>query len=166
MSKLHYIVGDATLPAGKRPMIAHVVNNLGYWGKGFSGELSRRYPETTRYYQDRLRRESRVTQPDYLLGTVFFQPIFRPFGGHIMVAHMVAQRGLFHWKENPVPLIYGALYDCLLQVANTAFEEEYTVHMPKIGAGLARGFWQEISTILEQTVSHLVPTIVYLQNLE
>jgi hypothetical protein len=39
-----YRVGDATLPAERPAFIAHVVNDVGAWGAGFSGALGRRNP--------------------------------------------------------------------------------------------------------------------------
>lgn len=45
--KIHYIIGDATLPIeteAENRLIVHCCNTLGAWGAGFVVPLGRRYP--------------------------------------------------------------------------------------------------------------------------
>jgi hypothetical protein len=44
MPDIEYAVGDATNLIGDSPcIIAHIVNDIGAWGAGFSGVISRRW---------------------------------------------------------------------------------------------------------------------------
>jgi hypothetical protein len=57
MSTLSIAVGDVTNPCHEDiAVIAHVGNDKGGWGRGFSGALSRRWPLVEHYYRDWYRR--------------------------------------------------------------------------------------------------------------
>ena len=60
---------------------------------------------------------------------------------------MVGQHGIRRAKEGP-PIRYTAVENCLAKVALTAVELEASVHMPRIGCGLAGGKWEEIAPII------------------
>lgn len=65
----------------------------------------------------------------------------------VWVANMIAQHGLR--PENGVPPIrYDAVRACLEKVASKAKELEATIHMPRIGCGLAGGDWSRIEPIV------------------
>lgn len=59
-----------------------------------------------------------------------------------------------------VPLDYEALALCLRKI-NHIFEDK-TVAVPEIGAGLARGDWNRISSIIEATLTDVDFTIIEL----
>lgn len=149
MSKINYITGDATQPQenGKK-VIAHVCNDIGKWGAGFVIALSKKWKEPeTRY---------RSTPVDSLkLGLVQFIRVQE----EIIVANMVAQHGV-RSNDNKQPLKYDALMIALKEVNDFCEKEECTLHMPKIGAGLAGGDWSIIKDIIEDNVQ--VPVYIYL----
>ena len=78
-----------------------------------------------------------------------------------MVANMVAQTGLRVTKSGP-PIRYEALAVCLGHVASKAIELGASVHMPRIGCGLAGGKWSEVEPLI---IEHLgrrgVVVVVY-----
>ncbi len=64
---------------------------------------------------------------------------------------MVAQHRL--QAQNGVPPIrYEALKECLEKVAVKASELSATLHMPRIGCGLAGGEWSQIEPIITETL--------------
>lgn len=153
---IHYLTGDATEPAiktGKR-VIAHVVNDQGAWGKGFVKSISAKWPEVEAYY----RKQSKFAK-SFKLGEV--QWVFIDL--NLAVCNMIAQHGLYNSK-NPVPLRYDALEQCLVKLAEGAravaglsdstssVMEELSIHMPRIGCGLARGDWNQVFELIADTL--------------
>ncbi|MFB6821281.1 macro domain-containing protein [Streptomyces virginiae] len=155
METLRIIAGDATNPQAKGPkIIAHICNDLGGWGKGFVLALSRRWPEPEREYR-RWHRERAGN--DFALGAVQLIRV----RADIWVANMVAQRGMRTGSGGP-PIRYEALERCLDSVAEHALTHKASVHMPRIGCGLAGGKWERVEPIVNKTLGvRDVPTTVY-----
>lgn len=128
-------------------VIAHVVNNHGRWGAGFSGNLSRKWPVVESYY----RNKSRWEKSEFKLGNV--QWVYPDFDDEtIVVVNMIAQNGIRE-KNNKVPIRYGALETCLEKLDRGAKAiGPSTVHMPMIGAGLAGGDWNKIYSMVKKTM--------------
>lgn len=154
---ISYVIGDATEPileVGKR-VIAHVVNDQGAWGKGFVNAVSTKWPEAKSYY----RKQARYAKHHFGLGESQF--IF--VDDNLAVCNMIAQHGLYSSK-NPVPLRYDALEQCLTKLAYGARSvsgaadaapiapEKVSIHMPRIGCGLARGDWGRVSDLIEDAL--------------
>ncbi|MFE4018254.1 macro domain-containing protein [Streptomyces sp. NPDC059101] len=138
-----FVKGDATAPQGKGvKMIVHVCNDLGGWGKGFVLALSRRWPEPERAYR-RWHRER--AQNDFGLGAVQFVQV----GEHVWVANVVGQRGTRTGSKG-VPVRYEAIAAGLGRVADQALELGASVHMPRIGCGLAGGRWSRVEPLTTQ----------------
>jgi O-acetyl-ADP-ribose deacetylase (regulator of RNase III) len=68
---------------------------------------------------------------------------------YIWVANMVGQRGIKRGSSGP-PIRYEAVAACLRQVAVKAHELEASVHMPRIGCGLAGGEWSNVEPLIEE----------------
>ena len=74
---------------------------------------------------------------------------------------MVAQKGIESEDDLP-PIRYEALKECLNQIAIAAKENKASVHMPRIGSGLAGGNWEEVEKIIQKTlIINQVPTYIY-----
>jgi O-acetyl-ADP-ribose deacetylase (regulator of RNase III) len=148
MAVINYIKGDATCPhaTGAR-IICHICNDVGGWGKGFVLAISKRWKQPELAY--RAWHESGKAGGFRLGATQFVQ--VEP---QVWIANMVAQRGLKRENGEP-PIRYEAVADCLQQVAAKARELEATVHMPRIGCGLAGGDWSKIEPLIEE---HLLRT--------
>ncbi len=137
-SGLSVVRGDATNPHASGPkVIAHVCNDRGGWGRGFVLALSRRWPEPERDYRAWHRQRA---HNDFALGAVRLVRV-RP---DIWVANMVAQHG-----SGGPPIRYEAVASCLRSLAGHARELGATVHMPRIGCGLAGGRWERIQPLIE-----------------
>ncbi|MGW7051457.1 Appr-1-p processing protein [Streptomyces sp. NPDC054887] len=155
MSGITYVRGDATAPQGKGvKIIAHVCNDLGGWGKGFVVAVSRRWPEPEAAY----RRWHRGRAANgFGLGAVQFVEV-EPY---VWVANMIGQRGLRTGSKG-VPVRYEAIDTALEAVAARAAELRASVHMPRIGCGLAGGKWPRVEPLLAQRlVSRGIPVTVY-----
>jgi len=132
-------VGDATAPTAEgNKIIAHICNDQGAWGKGFVLALSRRWKQPADAFKAWFKEKSR-----FELGEVQFVQV----EADVWVVNMIAQHGLR--PQNGVPPIrYDAVRACLEKVASKAKELEATVHMPRIGCGLAGGEWSRIEPIV------------------
>ena len=67
------------------------------------------------------------------------------------VANLIGQHGLRSSGEVP-PIRYEAVREGLRRVAEFAAAHGATVHMPRIGCGLAGGSWDLIAPIIEEEV--------------
>jgi O-acetyl-ADP-ribose deacetylase (regulator of RNase III) len=155
MAGIHYIRGDATCPQAKGvKLICHVCNDMGRWGKGFVFALSRRWSQPEEQY--RAWYAGRAGD-GFGLGAVQFVQV-EPY---IWVANMVAQRGTKTGSSGP-PIRYEALADCLRRVGEKADELKASVHMPRIGCGLAGGDWARVEPLIEEfLVEHGLAVHVY-----
>ncbi len=142
---LQIVTGDATAPIGEgKKIIAHVANNVGAWGAGFTRPLAARFPKSAEAYKNAFR-----TRAGFELGNVL---VCAEDGGAIQVVHLIAQNGL-PGRDNPQPLDLVALGKCLLLLGQYAKVEQASVHMPKIGTGIARGKWSEIRPLIEEKLA-------------
>ncbi len=155
MNTITYVKGDATAPQGKGvKIIAHICNNLGGWGKGFVLALSRRWPEPERAYREWHRGRA---SNDFALGSIQIVRVSE----YVYVANMVGQQGMRSGSQGP-PIRYEAVRECLAKLAKEALALEASVHMPRIGCGLAGGKWERIEPLIEETLLAAgVPTTVY-----
>lgn len=143
--EIRYLKGDATVPQAKGPkLIAHVCNDLGGWGKGFVLAISKRWPEPEAAYRRWYRERS---DNDFRLGAIQTVQVQED----IWVVNMVGQRGMKTGSKGP-PVRYEAIRECLEKLLPVATALRATVHMPRIGCGLAGGEWTRIEPLIERTL--------------
>ena len=143
MTSIQYVTGDATSPKGNgAKIICHVCNDAGGWGKGFVVAISKRWKEPEAAYRQWFKTGM---ESGFTLGEVQFVQV-EP---QLWVANMVAQRNYGGRGSSP-PIQYDAVAQCLRAVAGEAKAQNATVHMPRIGCGLAGGKWSEIEPLIEQ----------------
>lgn len=150
--EIMYLKGDATSPqAGGIKIVAHICNDLGKWGKGFVLAISKRWQEPEKEYRNwhRFRANN-----NFSLGEVQIVQVEK----YIYVANMVGQRGVKVGRSSGVPIRYDAVESCLKQLAEEAEKLNASIHMPRIGCGLAGGKWDKIepliaSILLEKNIS-------------
>lgn len=154
-TSIHYVLGDATNPVSPgNQIIAHCCNDAGYWNAGFVRALSARYHQPERDY----RRWAQTKAPIPLaLGQVQFVKV----RSGLCVANIIGQHGI-RSNGNPRPIRYDALQRGLARVCQIALDHDATVHMPRLGAGLAGGDWAIIAKIINQELCiHGVNVTVY-----
>lgn len=145
---IHYLKGNAADPRDHSPcVIAHIVNDIGRWGAGFTRSLDDNDTYPGQSYLDTFQ------TGELQLGTVWFcsykvekrgQPL-----RHYSVANMCAQHGVGRANK---PIRYDALEKCLVSVAAHLKIMKVPVCMPRIGTGLAGGSWGVIEPMIEKTL--------------
>ena len=150
-----YLNGDALDPLTAGPaIIAHVVNDAtaNWGGRGFAQAVRERMP----IVQDEFRQWVRLHKTLFRLGE---SRSCRVSPG-LWVFSMICQEG--YGPSVTTRLRYGPLQACLIRLAEFALANEATVHMPRIGAGLAGGSWPIIEELIGQEVcSRGVSVTVY-----
>ncbi|MER7750728.1 macro domain-containing protein [Kitasatospora sp. NPDC097643] len=156
MAGITYVRGDATTPQAKGvKVIAHVCNDLGGWGKGFVLALSRRWPEPEAAYR-RWHRER--AKNDFGLGSVQLVQVEQ----YVWVANLVGQRGIRTGRSTGAPVRYEAIDTALAALGDRAVELGASVHMPRIGCGLAGGRWERVEPLVAARLADRgVPVTVY-----
>ncbi|MGC4044938.1 MAG: macro domain-containing protein [Armatimonas sp.] len=145
MNGIVYIKGDATSPqASGNKIIAHVCNDIGGWGRGFVLAISARWPEPEAAFRQWHRERA---SNDFALGAVQLVPV----GDYLWVANMIGQCGIKRGSKG-VPIRYDAVEACLENLAVHAVELDASVHMPRIGCGLAGGTWDRIELLISKTL--------------
>lgn len=146
MAELNVVKGDATDPKGDgNKIIVHVCNDAGAWGAGFVMAISRRWKAPEDMYH-KWRTGKVKAQTPFQLGEVQFVSV----GGSLWVANMIAQT--LDIRDTSPPIKYAELKKCLMQVATEAKRLKASVHMPRIGCGLAGGTWEEVGPIVQETL--------------
>jgi O-acetyl-ADP-ribose deacetylase (regulator of RNase III) len=140
-STIKYIKGDATYPVGDgKKIICHICNDKGAWGAGFVLALSARWKEPEEFYRE---------TKEYKLGNVQIVPV----EDNILVANMIAQRNIYPDTNGCPPIRYSAVRVALTAVNDLACKIGATLHMPRIGCGLAGGYWSDIEQIIKEVIS-------------
>jgi len=165
MTAITYLAGDVTTPHGSgAKLIAHVCNDLGAWGRGVVTALSRRWPEPEVAY-----RAWHRSGDGFALGAVQTVQV----EDKVWVCNMIGQHGIrtpqglrtatgVHRGDHSAPIRYTALEQCLHALAEEAITLQASVHLPRIGAGLAGGSWERIEPlIIEAVVDRGVAVTVY-----
>lgn len=144
-----YTVGDATAPTGRPAIIAHVCNDMGAWGAGFVLAVSRRWARPEEVY----RREHR--EAGLPLGTMQLVNV----DDGLWVANLIGQHGVRR-TGGSAPIRYRAVRTALTMVGAEARALKASVHMPRIGCGLAGGVWALMELVIEEALGD-VPVTVY-----
>ena len=150
MSTIHYVIGDATEPQGSGlKVIVHCCNNRGAWGAGFVMALSAKWEAPEEHYKNFC---------SLMLGSVQMVPVEED----IIVANLVGQDGVGRDREGNPPVRYEAIRAGLHSLTHSVFNREFSVHMPRMGCGLAGGNWNTVEGIVQDTLVHAgIPVTVY-----
>jgi hypothetical protein len=150
-------------------VIPHCCNNEGKWGAGFVLALSKKWVEPEVYYKEFCKRNSGIP----ILGRTNIVTCEKT----VIVANMIAQDGIIS-KDNPKPIKYKALVNCMADVA--AFIQHYEViidyaadiqhcskppiriHCCRFGSERAGGTWNFIVELIDELwLSQCIDVIVY-----
>ena len=173
---IKFIKGDATNPNDNgTKIIVHICNDVGGWGKGFVMAISKKWKQPEIEYRnwfknnkleptdkvefERLEsRDKYSNEKKFELGNVQFVKAT----DDIWVANMIAQRDIKPDKDGLPPIRYSFVSECLERVRHFAKRQNASVHMPRIGCGLAGGQWTEIEEIVNsELIAHEIATTVY-----
>ena len=144
-NSIKYVKGDATTPhdSGNK-IIVHVCNDVGGWGKGFVMAISRRWSEPESEY-----RKWYKSKENFDLGQVQFVKV----NEDTWVANVIGQRDIRKDKYGIAPIRYEAVKEGLQKIEHFAKVNKASVHMPRIGCGLAGGTWDKMEPIIKEAFS-------------
>lgn len=154
MKKINYLIGDATNPKIKgNKIIVHICNDIGAWGKGFVLAISKRWKLPEKQYKDWFK-----TKENFNLGEVQFVQI----EDELWIANLIGQHKIYKDNNGNQPIRYEAVLLGLEKVRQFALDKNATIHMPRIGCGLAGGTWDKIEPLIEESLtSKDIDTYVY-----
>jgi len=154
MTVINYTTGDATAPTTQgNKIIVHICNDVGGWGKGFVLAISKKWKQPEQNY-----REWYKSKDGFTLGEVQFVQV----EDDVWVANLIGQHKINKDENGNAPIRYDAVLKGLEKVAEFASEKKATVHMPRIGCGLAGGTWDRIEPLIEESLTaSSVDTYVY-----
>lgn len=141
---MNYMTGDVLLYLQGQPppwALLHVVNDRGGWGKGITGQITRRFGT----FYERVYRDWADCNPlerPFRLGEV----CYARYEGRT-IAHMLAQSGYSKPGKPACDLV--ALNECLDQAA-AVVPKDMPVHMPRIGCGLGGRKWAEVEPLIRK----------------
>lgn len=145
---LRFRKGDALNPPEKGlKVFPHIVNDKGGWGAGYVLAISNKWKEPEWSYRKwfKLNINDAHGDKEFELGAVQY---VKPEEDHIVV-NMIAQHA--YSKPGEPAIRYDALKTALDKVGRFASDFEATVHMPRIGCGLAGGTWEEVEKIINSS---------------
>lgn len=144
MKTINYLKGDATNPQIKgNKIIIHICNDIGGWGKGFVMAISKRWKKPENEY-----RKWFQSGENFNLGEIQMVQVEED----VWICNMIGQHKTFTNSKGIAPIRYEAVEKGLNKLIDEALQLNASVHMPRIGCGLAGGKWEEIETIIETTL--------------
>lgn len=154
MENIHYVKGDATSPVAKgNKIIVHICNDMGGWGKGFVLAISKKWKKPEIGYKN-----WHMSGENFVLGAMQLVQVEED----VWIANMIGQEGIYKNKKGEPPIRYQATESALQKVAMEAIKLDASVHMPRIGCGLAGGSWDKIEPlILHHLTSKGIEVTVY-----
>ena len=145
MKDIIYLKGDATNPKAEgNKLIVHICNDIGGWGKGFVMAVSKRWKLPEQSYRNWYK-----SKENFSLGMVQFVQVETD----IWVANLIGQHKINKDERGNAPIRYEAVLAGLDKIGVFAAENNATVHMPRIGCGLAGGTWDQIEPLLNSAIA-------------
>lgn len=145
MKEIIYLKGDATNPKAEgNKIIVHICNDIGGWGKGFVMAVSKRWRLPEQSY-----RNWHKSKENFSLGAVQFVQVETD----TWVANLIGQHKINKDERGNAPIRYEAVLAGLDKIGVFAVENNATVHMPRIGCGLAGGIWDQIEPLLNSAIA-------------
>lgn len=146
MTKINYQKGDATQPKGSdNKFIVHICNDIGAWGKGFVLAISKRWKQPEKEYRNWF-----ASKNNFHLGEVQFIQV----EDNLWIANLIGQHKIRKDENGNPPIRYNAIEIGLQKIQERASELNASVHMPRIGCGLAGGKWEKIAPLLNKTLTN------------
>lgn len=152
--EINYTKGDATnLTAVGNKILVHIYNDVGGWGKGFVMAISKRWKGPEMQY-----REWFKGQDNFTLGEVQFVQVEQD----LWIANLIGQHKINKDESGNPPIRYNAVSCGLNKIAIFAIDKNASVHMPRIGCGLAGGTWNKIEPLIQSALTGKnIPVTVY-----
>ena len=118
--------------------------------------MSERWQQPEQRYRQ-WHRDGMSASPPFALGEVQFVRV----NDSTVVANMIGQHGIRGHGKLP-PIRYEAVDKALGRVGEEALKMDASVHMPRIGCGLAGGSWDRIEPLIISRLSNQgIAAVVY-----
>ena len=115
--------------------------------------ISKRWKLPEKQYKDWFK-----TKENFNLGEVQFVQV----EDELWVANLIGQHKIYTDNNGNQPIRYEAVLLGLEKVRQFALDKNATIHMPRIGCGLAGGTWDKIEPLIEESLtSKDIDTYVY-----
>lgn len=148
--------------------IVHCCNDIGGWGSGFVLAISARWPKPEAAYRewnkaDSLHGFSRIRSvPPFRLGQIQVVEVAE----RLAVVNLIGQRSTGTSVIGGVelsPVRYEAFYEGFLRMRDEFDKHDsVSVHMPRMGCGLAGGTWDKVEEQIVAAWDDLdIPVTVY-----
>lgn len=160
---IHYVKGDATRPEVNCPngisIIVHCCNDIGAWGAGFVLALSKRWKKPEYAYREKYKMmqlgdiQLVNVEPNIIVCNLIGQHGIRSNSKRFEFENgmMVMKNTTLVQNQNNIPLRYDALELGFRKLRQRIKDRnDVTIHMPKIGCGLAGGDWRRVGSIVER----------------
>lgn len=136
-------------------IIAHGCNAKGRMGSGIAVAIKNNFPEAYQGYREEYETEGLT------LGKVIWA-----ISNGKLIANCITQE-TYGRDPNMCYISYDAIRTCMKALHREAvfqdkFTEQKSVAMPKIGAGLGGGNWDEIVNIIEEEFTEIQPVVYFL----
>ena len=131
-----------------RGILVHGVNCQGKMNAGIALDIKKKYPKVLSSYLSMCDEFERI--PGKLLGLVDFVQV----SDELIIASAFTQAT--YGRSDFRYVSYDAIDDCFYRIKHHAIDAKLPVIYPRIGAGLANGNWDIISTIIN---AHLSPSV-------
>lgn len=128
----------------KAKVIAHGVNCKGAFGAGIAGQIRTIYPEVYRAYL------TKHIDEGWKIGDC---QIVDLIDNTHKIANLATQYGYGYANNQKVFVNYDALRNAIALLFKYCINQNLSVAMPRIGAGLAGGNWDYIKEIIEEEAS-------------
>jgi O-acetyl-ADP-ribose deacetylase (regulator of RNase III) len=166
MNNINYVIGDATEPQGDGlKIIVHCCNDVGGWGAGFVMAISDKWKKPEKDYRKWYHDTMNDSLPADCLTPLRLGEIqYVPVDNDLWVANLIGQRGTHTNKNGRSPIRYDAINQGLEKIVSLKkfTGADFSVHMPRMGAGLAGGRWEVIEALINITLIEAeIPVTVY-----
>lgn len=145
---VHLVKGDVFTSGAN--IIAHGCNCKGGYGSGVAGAMAKKHPSARNAYLMKHQSEG------WQLGDVQFV-----MAKNVIIANCATQKSYLPRGKRHAD--YDAIRTCMEKVRDFAKQYNYTIAIPKIGAGLAGGDWKTIKKILNEVFADYDVTVRYLE---
>lgn len=140
------------------PIIPQICNDIGYYGAGYSGAISERWPIVEKNYREWFQYKTCPNATgEFSLGQNQYVN-----AGDAIIVNMIAQFAV-RSARNYRPIKYEHLDSCLslLNQFLNRYPHSYKIYLTKIGTGLAGGHWDIILPLILKNLGHY--NIVFLE---
>ena len=140
---IKYFKGDVFSTSAE--IIAHGCNCRGGFGAGIAATVAKKFPVAKTQYLKKFSNEG------WKLGEIQVVPV----GSGKFIANCATQDKYGSPRGGKIYADYGAIKEVMVQLKEVCLENQWTLAMPKIGAGLAGGDWKKIEALINEVFGEM-----------